>query len=117
MSPAPRSGPRRWRLPAPRDPSLMQQPRFDTPAKLAAHLALAGFASPHAMAGRFEHPFTADQIVALQLGIGAPGRRLPSLPPELRAACVEHVRARLKAMPEDDLVYRPEVVWAVAHRP
>jgi SAM-dependent methyltransferase len=101
--------------PDPRDPGLMQQSRMDTPAKLAALLAGAGFASIHAMAARFEHPFTVGELIALQLGVGMPGRRIGSLAPAEREACIDQVAGKLDVLP--DLVYRPEVVWAVARKP
>jgi len=100
----------------PRDPSLMQQLRFGTPAKLAAHLTASGFAAPHAMAARFEHPFTAAEIVEVQLAVGAPGRRLPGLPADRRHACIGRVAERLRDLAPDELVYRPEVVWGIGRK-
>lgn len=101
--------------PDPRDPRLMQQPRMDTPAKLAALLANAGFHGIHTQASRFEHRFGVEELMELHLGVGMPGRRIGSLPAAEQAACRLRVEQRLRLQPDAEREYSPEVVWAAAY--
>jgi SAM-dependent methyltransferase len=102
--------------PDPRDASLMQQTRMDTPEKLAALLAEAGFTAARTGAAEFEHPWSVAQAVAIQVGVGMPGRRLAGLSEPARTACVDAVERRLRKRHGGTVVYRPQVVWAVAER-
>lgn len=103
--------------PDPRDPCVMQHARMDTPAKLGSLLEAAGFTFVRAWCADLEHPWTVEGLVALQLGCGMPGRRLASLPETRRAICISRAEARLARLGPAELVYRSEVVFAVAHRP
>jgi SAM-dependent methyltransferase len=102
--------------PDPRDASVMQQARMDSAEKLSALLAEAGFAIPRPGAARFEHRWSVEQTVAIQVGVGMPGRRLAGLPDPARAECVAAVGQRLRERYGETVVYRPGVVWAVAQR-
>jgi len=102
--------------PDPRDPSIMQHSRMDTEAKLAGLLDEAGFMAVHAESKCAEHRFTLRSLLPVQLHCGLASRRMPSLPPEQRARCRAQVEERLSRLSEDELVYRPEVIFAVACR-
>ena len=107
----------RGAAPDPRDPSVMQQARMDTPEKLAGLLRETGFTSERVWVERFEHRWAVGDLLALQVGCGMPARRLASLPALVQTQCRARVRRRLGRLTSDELVYRPEVVLAVTHRP
>jgi SAM-dependent methyltransferase len=98
--------------PDPRDPRIMQHSRMDTKAKLAALLAQAGFTRVRTRRARTVHRFTVDSLLTVQVHCGLASRRLPSLPAEEQARCLIHVQRRLRELPPEELVYRPEVIFA-----
>jgi SAM-dependent methyltransferase len=100
----------------PRDPSVMQHKRMDTGAKVDALLREAGFAEVRTEHRRAEHRFTADSLLTVQLRCGLASRRLPSLATEEQARCRAQVEERLRRLSPEELVYRPEVIFAVARR-
>lgn len=102
--------------PEPRDASVMQHALMDTPDKLGTLLRQAGFGAARLWCERAEHCWSAQALFTLQAACGAASRRLPSLPPALQAECRRRVRARLDRFSEAELVYRPQVVFGVAHR-
>lgn len=102
--------------PDPRDASVMQHDRTDTPDKLAVVLEQAGFECETLWTERFIHRWTTQALLALQIGCGTPGRRLASLAPRARSECLRRVRSQLARLSAEERVYRPEVVFAVASR-
>jgi SAM-dependent methyltransferase len=100
-----------------RDPVVMQQARMDTSDKLSALLGSAGYAAVHTWAQVFEHRWTIDTVVKVQLGCGMAARRIASLSARSAAECEERVRQRMAALPSDGLIYRPEILFATATRP
>jgi len=52
--------------------------------------------------------------MANQTSCGAPMRRLEQLPPDIRQACEARVRRELEQLTNDELIYRPEVLFCVA---
>ena len=102
--------------PDPRDPSIMQHARMDSEAKLDALLAEAGFTGVRTQCGRAEHRFTVESLLTVQLRCGLASRRLPSLPTDEQARCRARVEERVRRFSAEDLVYRPEVIFAVARR-
>lgn len=107
----------RGAAPDPRDPSVAQQSRMNSPEKLGGWLEQTDFTSIRTWCEPVEFAFTLDHLFAVQLGCGVTGRRLPSLPVEDRAACIARVRERLAGLPPADLVYRSEIILATAKRP
>lgn len=103
--------------PDPRDPGVMQQASMDTPEKLERLLGAAGFASTNVWSTNVAHQWTVDDLLAMQLGCGMPGRRLATLPTDQRAQCQARVRTRLERLKPSELEYRAEVLLAVASRP
>src|SRR5712691_7107584 len=65
--------------PDPRDPSVMQQASMDTPEKLQYLLKTVGFASVNIWRADVVHPWTLDDLLAVQVDCGMPARRLASL--------------------------------------
>ena len=100
--------------PEPRHWSVMQHGLMNTPAKVEGLLWDAGFGAVRTWPERFEQPFSLAELLALNIGCGMPGRRLKSLSPSDREACVGRVTARLSRFATEDLVYRTEVICAVA---
>jgi len=98
----------------PRDPSLMQHARMDTPAKLRALVADGGYPAIDIWAARYEHACTPDSLLAIQTSCGMPMRRLAGVPAAARRACEARVRQALEQLSEDELIYRPEVLFCVA---
>ncbi len=103
--------------PDPRDPSVMQQTHMDTPEKLVRLLDTIGCVSANAWSQTFRHQWTLEDLLATQLGCGMPARRLTSLAVLKGSACESRVKERLRGLTQAELVYRPEVLFAVAHRP
>jgi SAM-dependent methyltransferase len=103
--------------PDPRNRSVMQQGLMDTAEKLRCLLNAAGYASTRIWEQTFHHQWRLDDLLAVQIGCGMPARRLAGLSPAAQERCELRVRARAKALTPSDLAYRPEVLFAVAHRP
>lgn len=104
-------------VPDPRDPSVMQHGRMDTPDKLERLLSSAGYTGVRIWSRTCEYRWTVDALMALQLTCGMAARRVVSLPAAARAACESRVRERLEKLPESDRVQRSEVLCAVAATP
>jgi ubiquinone/menaquinone biosynthesis C-methylase UbiE len=100
--------------PDPRNPIVMQQERMDTADKLSALLRTAGFGVVQTWTQVFEHRWTIDAIIDVQLGCGMAARRIGSLSRSDAARCESHVRERLAKLRPDALVYRPEILFATA---
>lgn len=99
-----------------RDASVMQHARMDSPQKLEELLLDAGFDTVRTWCDSFEHHWRRDELLALQLGCGAAARRLARLSAAAVSECRTRVESRLARLPDAALVYRPEVVYAVARR-
>jgi SAM-dependent methyltransferase len=100
-----------------RDPVVMQQARMDTADKLSALLVSAGYTGIQIWAQVFEHRWTVDDVVKVQLGCGMAARRIGSLAPGKAAACEARVRGRMAGLPSEALIHRPEILFATASRP
>jgi SAM-dependent methyltransferase len=99
--------------PDPRDPSVMQAGAMNTLEKLTALVQAGGLEVRELWSETFSHKFQVSTLLKVQLGCGVAARRLPSLTPEARARCKERVTARLEELSEEQLDYRPEVLFAV----
>jgi SAM-dependent methyltransferase len=100
----------------PRDAAVMGQTRMNTSEKLAGLLAQTDLTGSRIWSERFEHRWTIEALLDMQIACGLPSRRLASLSPEMQEDCCRRVRARIGALPSDALVYRPEVLFATASR-
>jgi SAM-dependent methyltransferase len=102
--------------PDPMPVAVQHHAMLDAPAKVSALLEAGGFVRVRAWSAWFEHRWEREQLFALRQGFGMPKRRLQSLAPDVRAACLARIRARLDRAPSDVLLHRPEVVFATARR-
>ncbi|MGQ0702712.1 MAG: class I SAM-dependent methyltransferase [Gemmatimonadales bacterium] len=101
-------------LPDPRDPAVMRQSSMDTPEKLAGLLQSAALVPLRVWSRRFAHAWTVENLLATQSHCGLPSRRLGGLSLEARRACLDRVRARFGRLTTNQLVYRAEVIYAIA---
>src|SRR5207249_2791887 len=85
-------------------------------ARGGALLAEAGFTGIRAQGRRVEHRFTVESLLTVQVRCGLASRRLPSLATEKQARCRAQVEERLRRLSAEELVYRPEVIFATALR-
>jgi ubiquinone/menaquinone biosynthesis C-methylase UbiE len=94
-----------------------QNDLMDTPAKLERLLAQAGFDTIRTWAERFEHHWNLETLVAQRTGLGSYHRRLETLDAPTRARCLAQITARLAEIEAEGFGYRPEIVFAIGHRP
>jgi ubiquinone/menaquinone biosynthesis C-methylase UbiE len=99
--------------PDPRDPSIMQADAMNSLEKLESLVSSSGLEVVELWSERFSHRFTMDHLLKMQLGCGIAARRLASLDAEARVRCTHRVTERLAELSEDELDYRPEVLFAV----
>lgn len=97
--------------------SNAQQTVANTSEKLRRLLEAAGLAPMQVWTEHFTHRWTVDGLVALRFSCDLPSERLASLPPDGQTSCRARVEKRLKALTPEELVFRPEVLFAVAHLP
>lgn len=100
--------------PDPRDPSVRRHELMDTSEKVSTLLQTAGFNSIEIRTKRFERRWDRESLLPLQRDCSGSGRRLATLAPRDRAKCVARVRRRIADMPLHELVWTPEVLFAVA---
>jgi hypothetical protein len=89
---------------------------MNTPEQLAPMLRRAGFPAPRIWSENLAHPWSVADLYALHTSCGMPARRLASLSKATRATCSERVRARLEGLSAEELIYRAQVLFAVAPR-
>lgn len=98
--------------PDPRNPRVIQHDRMDTIEKLEGLLQSAGYELIRTWSRTSEYRWSADALLELQAGIGLPMRRLQTLSPEAQSACRERVTERFAKLSEEDLTFRPDVLFA-----
>ena len=89
---------------------------MDTSDKLGSLLEGAGLTVSRIWMERPERHWTGVELLELSSRYGAPSRRLATLDPASQKECLARVGAALAALPAEDLVYRPEMLLAVAKR-
>ena len=90
---------------------------MDTSDKLGSLLEDAGLAVSRVWMERPERRWTGPELLELSSRYGATSRRLATLDPATRGECLARVGAALGALSAEELVYRPEMLLAVASRP
>ena len=89
---------------------------MDTTDKLRGLLEDARLTVSRAWIERPERRWTWSELLELTSRYGATSRRLATLEPASRRECLARVGAALAALPAEELVYRPEMLLAVAAR-
>jgi SAM-dependent methyltransferase len=89
---------------------------MDTPDKLGNLLEDAGLTVSRVWIERPERRWTWQELLELTSRYGATSRRLGTLNPARRTECLARVGAGLAEMPAEELVYRPEMLLAIAAR-
>jgi SAM-dependent methyltransferase len=97
--------------------SVQQHALMDTPDRLRALLETAGLAPTRVWIERFERPWTVPELVAVRCGFGIHRRRLGTLDADVRRGCLQRIEERVRRLSSADLVWRPEVICAVARHP
>ena len=95
---------------------VKQDTLMDTTDKLRGLLECAGLTVSRIWVERPERRWTGPELLELTSCYGATSRRLGTLDPPSRAECLDRVGAALASMPAEALVYRPEMLLAVAVR-
>jgi len=96
--------------------SVQQHTLMDAPEKVRGLLEGAGLVPARLWVEHFERTWTWQELFALRCGFGIYRRRLDTLREDLRRRCLERIRERVVHLSTAELVWRPEVVCAVASR-
>jgi SAM-dependent methyltransferase len=101
-----------------RDPvdTVRHDDTMDTPVKIRDLLEEAHFSKVRAWTSAFQHQWDLESFFALRLSYGVHRRRLDTLEPDVRSACLACIRERQTKMSAADFIFGPEVVFAVAER-
>jgi SAM-dependent methyltransferase len=89
---------------------------MDTTDKLGSLLETAGLTVSRIWIERPERRWTGPELLELTSRYGATSRRLGTLDVTRRRECLERVGAALAALSAEELVYRPEMLLAIAKR-
>ena len=96
------------------DPAQSTRALMDTPKKVTGLLVSAGFRVVSLHLEPWRQAMTVEQVVALKASLGVPGRRLATLDPRARDACIRRARQRLRALDADSLTDHDDVIYATA---
>ena len=89
---------------------------MDTTDKLGRLLEDAGMTVSRVWMERPDRAWTWPELLELTSRYGATNRRLDTLDPASRRECLARVGAALAELPAEELVYRPEMLLAIAER-
>jgi SAM-dependent methyltransferase len=96
------------------DDTVSARALMDTPAKVTELLESTGFRTVTLRVEPWRQTMTAEQVVALRTSLGEPVRRLATLDPEARDACVRAARRRLRDLDAEALTEHDNVIYATA---
>jgi hypothetical protein len=89
----------------------------DSPDKMEAILASAGFVEPVAEVTPWQQRWEFQAFMDWRTRLGTSRRRLETLAPDVRRSCLRRIRERLATMPPDALVDRDQVILSTARVP
>jgi SAM-dependent methyltransferase len=102
--------------PDPKPDAAKRDTLMDTTDKLGSLLEAAGLTVSRIWIERPERRWTGRELLELTSRYGATSRRLSTLDVTRRRECLERVGAALAALSAEELVYRPEMLLAIAKR-
>jgi ubiquinone/menaquinone biosynthesis C-methylase UbiE len=94
-----------------------QHELVDSPTKIAALLASAGFNSIRSWVERHERIISADHLRRLRTSYGGNKRRFDSMDTGAQSAFLSSVRNRLASLSAQDFIARADIVYSVARLP
>lgn len=92
---------------------IQQDALVNTPEKIQALLAAAGFSPARAWSERLEHRYDLETFVAQRTRYGRFRLRFETLPAAARAPFLARVQTRLRHLPPEAFVHRREVIYGV----
>jgi SAM-dependent methyltransferase len=95
-------------------PHSTQATLMDSPEKVRDLLDAAGFAPGGVWLERVEYQWSVPRFMGLRTGFGTTKRRLETLDPATRQACLDRIAARLARLGTADFVCRGTAVCATA---
>jgi SAM-dependent methyltransferase len=106
-----------WGAPA-KDPAPVPTwtENIDTPGSLRGLLESVGLDEVDCRRETVAYPWSPDALLGYRTGQGGTRRRLLELPESRQRSLIVEARKRLEALPEADLKWNPDVVYAVARR-
>ncbi len=102
--------------PADETADLALHDRVDTPEKMQALLAAAGFVEIRSWCVRWERPISAEHLTRLRTSVGRHKGRFDRLDEPTRDACLQAAQRRLAALRPEDFIARAEIVYAIGTR-
>lgn len=105
------------RIGAGSDPRAESVRRYDAtgePSRLVQLLGEAGFPVARCWTRSSARRWQPGPLVDVLRRFGPTGRRLATLPGRTRAPCISRLRRRTRRLSDEELVWRPEVVYGVA---
>jgi SAM-dependent methyltransferase len=95
-------------------PQPMRDELMDSPAKVRRLLDGAGFVPRRVWTERVEHQWSVPRFTGLRTGMGLTGRKLRTLSPGARRACLDRIEARMSRLGASDLLGRGTAICATA---
>jgi SAM-dependent methyltransferase len=94
------------------------QPRrdelVDSPAKVRCLLDASGFVPGRVWTERVEYQWTVPRFAGLRTSMGVTKRRIETLAPETRRACLDRIEAQMSRLGSSDLLCRGTAICAIA---
>lgn len=94
-------------------PMIVNHDEINTPERLTAMVAAAGFSDVEHVPVTWEYAPTMERFIEHRSLIGHTARRMAGMPDDARARFLDAVRARLETLEPDDFVDRREIVVVV----
>jgi SAM-dependent methyltransferase len=87
---------------------------MDSPGKVRRLLDASGFVPGRVWTERVEYHWTLPRFAGLRTGMGVTKRKLETLAPETRRACLDRIEARMSRLSSLDLLCRGTAICATA---
>jgi ubiquinone/menaquinone biosynthesis C-methylase UbiE len=104
----------RHRIPAEDRDLKTWHSRVDEPSKVTRHANSAGLTVENAWVARSTYRWTARGFIGWATTMGPYGRRLASVPDQVRARVIDDLKNDIAPLPRDALRWTPECVYAIS---